>query len=60
MAEFVAPHHFARGDAPPSWMPHVEEVPLEGARCATGTRRFGEAGTRVRQARISARWAGSR
>ncbi len=30
VVELVAPHHFARGDAPPSWMPHVEEVPLEG------------------------------
>ncbi len=30
VVELVAPHHFAGGDGPPSWMPHVEAAPLEG------------------------------
>ena len=38
VVELVAPHHFARGDAPPSWMPHVEEVPVEGVWRCPGAR----------------------
>ena len=30
MVELVAPHHFSRGDGPPSWVPHAEAVPAEG------------------------------
>ena len=30
VVELVAPHHLARGDGPPSWVPHAEAVPAEG------------------------------